>query len=421
VATQRDLDLAQRLIATRLLGAERLKAAFELQSRLEQQGRPVGIERVLYHLKLLRPGSLDAALAPSPLVAQPFPGYRLLARVGEGGSSAVYRGVYEANGHPVAVKVLDPVQALRADFVERFRTEAELLIRFEHENIVLGYEVGEVRGLHYFTMDFVDGATVLEVVERRGWLSNAEALSLTLQAARALHYLHEQGFLHRDVKPGNLMVEPGGRLRVIDLGLIRRLGEYLAGEEETTVGTVEYVSPEQARGRSDLDPRSDIYSLGITLYHMVVGEVPFQGETDYEVMAKQVLSSLDAQKVKQRRVSPEVQYFITKMTTKDRESRFETVADVIAGIEGYVAAGLVPVDLGPAPAPPPPAAAPIRRAAARPAASPPAASPPAPQPAAPPAVPPQAPAPPAGPTSAPVPRRLRERRGDEGHPRRRRR
>jgi hypothetical protein len=128
---------------------------------------------------------------------------------------------------------------------------------------------------------------------------------------------------------------------------------------------------------------------------MVVGEVPFQGETDYEVMAKQVLSSLDTQKVKQRRVSPEIQYFITKMTTKDRESRFETVADAIAGIEGYVPPGLVPVDLGPAPAPaPPPSGAP--RAAA-----------PAP--------------PPPGEAQAPVPRRLLKRRGEERPPTRRRR
>lgn len=362
--TQRELDLAKRLLRLRVLDAGPLKEALALQARQHELGREVGLDRVLYHLKLLPPGALGPALGPTPLATQPFPGYRLLGLAGEGGTAVVYRGVYTANGHPVAVKVLDPIHALRPDFVQRFEQEAELLIRLEHENIVLGYEVGAAGGWHYFTMDLVEGATVQEVIERRGPLGKEEALSVTLQAGRALAYLHGQGFLHRDVKPGNLMVEASGRVRLIDLGFIRRLARELAAaqeeEEATTVGTVEYVSPEQARGRADLDPRSDIYSLGISLYHMVVGEVPFQGETDYEVMAKQVLSALDTQKVKQRRISPEVHYFITKMASKDRESRYETVAEALVEMAGYLPGGPVPVDLGvppggPPAAPPPPA------------------------------------------------------------------
>ena len=255
-------------------------------------------------------------------------------------------------------------------------------------------------------MDLVDGLTVLEVIERRGFLPNEEALSITLQAARGLKYLHENEFIHRDIKPGNLMVEPSGLVRMIDLGLIHELGTYKQPgktEEITTVGTVEYLSPEQARGRVDIDPRADIYSLGVTLYHMVVGEVPFLGESEYEIMAKQVLASLDTQKVKQRRVAPEVHFFITKMTSKERENRFETIDDVIAAMAGYVR-GMVPVDLGqPRAAVPvePPVAAPAPPPVAKPVQPPPTAKPVRPPKAAPKPAPP--PAPKAAPKVAPKP------------------
>jgi serine/threonine protein kinase len=373
VATDKDLALAKRLLAAHVLTQDQLRTAFELLERVHAAGRGGTLEAALYHLELLPRGCLAILRAPGPLQAQPLANYRLEAVLGDGGSSTVYRARYVPNGTPVAVKVLDPVQALRPAFLERFQHEAKILIELEHDHIVQGYEVGFEGGLHYFSMDLVDGVTVLEVIERRGHLHNDEALSVTLQAAEALQYLHTSGYLHRDIKPGNIMVEASGHARLIDLGLVRglpRAGEEVAGEAVTTVGTVEYLSPEQARGRADLDPRSDIYSLGVSLYHMVVGEVPFQGENDYETMAKQVLSALDTQKVKQRRITPEVHFFITKMTSKEREMRFETVPEVIRAVGAYVPEGIVPVDLGPPPAAPPvaaPVVAPVAPPVVRPA------------------------------------------------------
>ena len=184
-------------------------------------------------------------------------------------------------------------------------------------------------------------------------------------------------------------------------------------EAATTVGTVEYLSPEQARGRADLDPRSDIYSLGVTLYHMAVGDVPFHGETDYEVMAKQVLSALDTQKVKQRRISPEVHFFITKMTSKDRGDRYENVEEVIRSIEGYLPDGVVPIDFG---APPPVAPVAPARSQAPTVPTVPPAVPPTVAPVAEPETPPR----PKKPRPGPAPRRSRKgRRGDGPAPRRR--
>ena len=363
MANAREVEIAKRLLASRVLPDDTLREAFALQEQLHEQGQDVSLDRILYHLKALPVGSLSVLDAPSPLESQPIEDYRLTHVLGQGGSSIVYAGVYEPNDSPIAAKILDPIQALRPDFLARFRQEAETLIELEHENIVLGYHVGttpdpSTGGLwHFFTMDHVDGLTVLEVIDRRGFLSNEESLSITLQTARALAYLHDSGYLHRDIKPGNIMIEESGRARLIDLGLSRRLsadaGKHSEDDEgeEMTVGTMEYVSPEQARGRADLDPRSDIYSLGVSLYHMVMGDIPFHGETDYEVMAKQVLSALDTQKVKVRRISPEVQYFITRMMLKDREDRFGTVTDVIRDIEGYLPGEYVPVEFGDEPPP----------------------------------------------------------------------
>jgi serine/threonine-protein kinase len=354
VATRQDLELARMLLSARVLTEDQLRAAFEQQGDWLRQRRIEPLETVLYERGDLPPGSLGLLSAPEPHVSQPFANYRLEGILGEGGSSTVYAGTYLPNGTPVAVKVLKPIHALRKEYLKRFQSEARLLTELDHENIVAGYETGCQGGWHFYTMDWIQGATVLEVIERRGHLTNEEALSILWQTARALEYLHAHRLLHRDIKPGNVMVEPSGRARLIDLGLVRRLGVEAPvepGQEGLTVGTVEYLSPEQARGRADLDPRSDVYSLGVTLYHMVVGEVPFQGETDYEVMAKQIMASLDTQKVKQRRISPEVHFFVTKMMSKERESRYAALSEICRDVGGYLPGGVVPVDLGTPPSP----------------------------------------------------------------------
>ncbi len=331
-----------------MLDEAQIRSALEVQGQLLQKGKQVSLERVIYARKELPEGALAPLHAPPLIESQPFSNYELLTEIGEGGVGNVYSGTYLPNGTPVAVKVLDPVQALRDLFRDRFQREANLHIELEHPNIVAGYEVGSEGGYQFYTMDLIEGVTVLEVIERRGYLECEEALSIILQAAYALSYLHSMGLIHRDMKPGNIMVEPSGYARLIDLGLAGKMGNEgdESAEATTTVGTVEYVSPEQARGRTDLDGRTDLYSLGITLYHMVVGEVPFHGETDYEVMAKQILKSVDAQKIKQRRITPEIYFLIAKLAAKDRDERYVSTNDAIKVLEGYLPQGIVPIDVG---------------------------------------------------------------------------
>jgi len=360
MASRADLDLARKLLGASVLTEPQIREALEIQAELLQKGRSVGLDRILL-VKGYLPRDATEALAPLDLLeAQPIPGYRLHRVLGEGGSSVVYAATYLANRASVAVKVLDPVQGLRADLRARFVEEARLLIQLEHENVVAGYEVGCVHGRNWVSMDLIEGPTVLEMIDRAGALDNMTALWIAIQIAKALAYLHRSGLLHRDMKPGNVMIDATGRARIIDLGLVRKLPtaeETAAGEvraeDSVTVGTVEYISPEQARGRGDLDVRTDIYSLGVTLYHMVVGDVPFHGDTSYEVMAKHILSGLDAQKVKNRRIAPEVHYAITKMMSKEREFRYADCDDVVTDLTRFLPAGGVPRIVLPVSTPPP--------------------------------------------------------------------
>jgi eukaryotic-like serine/threonine-protein kinase len=361
MATRADVDLARRLIQAGLVDETRIRDSLAVQAALQAQGKVAPLERVLVAKGYLPKESLTVLQAKPPLEAQPFPNYRLDRVLGEGGSSIVYGGVYTPNRTPVAVKVLRDMGALRPAHLERFYDEARLLIGLEHENVVAGFEVGFAGGHHFFSMDLIEGPTLLEMIERGTHLENVTAISITVQVAKALAHLHSLSLLHRDIKPGNVMIDASGRARLIDLGLVRQMTR-LAGipteppvEDTMTVGTVAYISPEQARGRGDLDVRSDIYSLGVTLYHMVVGEVPFQGETDYEVMAKQILTALDSQKVKTRRIAPEIHYFITKMMSKAREHRYKDAAEVVEELSRFLPPeGAPPIVLPVATKPPPP-------------------------------------------------------------------
>jgi eukaryotic-like serine/threonine-protein kinase len=357
MASRDDLDLAKRLMTSTVLGEPRLREALEIQAELLARGKVVSLERVLIAKGFLPADAAGVLRAGDPLVVQPFANYRLERALGEGGSSIVYGGRYLPNKAPVAVKVLNPLHGLRADLVARFDEEARLLISLEHENVVQGYEVGFENAFHFFSMDLIEGPTVLEMIDRAGHIENPTAIWIALQMAKALVYLHTSGLLHRDIKPGNVMIDAAGRARLIDLGLVRRLGQHqpgtsASGEEALTVGTVEYISPEQARGRGDIDVRTDIYSLGVSLYHMVVGDVPFHGETDYEVMAKHILSALDSGKVKKRRISPEINYFIAKMMSKEREHRYENAEAVVADLSRFVPAGGPPPIILPVSKPP---------------------------------------------------------------------
>lgn len=258
--------------------------------------------------------------------------------IGQGGMATVFLATGKKSNRSCALKVLFPRHTDNTKFVERFIREGRLLKQFECENIAKGFDYG-VAGkdsdcpLYFMSMEYIDGPSVQDLLDRDGPFDEQKAIYVIVEAAKALTYMQERGVVHRDVKPDNIMWASDGMVKLVDLGFATpistdRVGEY----EDETCGTVQYISPEQARGMADLDIRADIYSLGATLYHMVIGELPFTGKDSMEVMAKQVMENLDAQQLKGGKISHHMHYFIEKMMSKDRDFRYQTAREVVEDI-----------------------------------------------------------------------------------------
>ncbi len=226
-------------------------------------------------------------LAPGRIIA----GYRIEGLLGKGGMGSVYRATQLSMNRPVAFKVLAPRLAGDPAFVGRFRREARAAGRLHHPNLVTVHDSGEADGLVFFSMELVEGRSLKAVIKERGRLPADEALRLTRQALEALAYAHGKGVVHRDIKPDNLMLMANGQIKVADLGLSRideggdggatNLFETSAG---SFMGSPHYMAPEQGRDAHSADQRSDLYSVGATLYHLVCGQPPFSGATAMEVL-----------------------------------------------------------------------------------------------------------------------------------------
>ncbi|HAA49396.1 MAG TPA: serine/threonine protein kinase, partial [Planctomycetaceae bacterium] len=200
-------------------------------------------------------------------------------RIGVGGMGAVFRARDTRLGRGVALKVLSPVQSLDSGAVQRFRNEARAAAGLDHDNIARVFYVGEDRGLHFIAFEYITGTKVRDLIAAGGPLDPADAVNYTLQIASALVHTNSVGVVHRDVKPSNIIITPTGRAKLVDLGLARnpelnQTSEDLTSDG-TTLGTFDYISPEQARDPRGVDVRCDIYSLGCTLYHMLTGEPPY--------------------------------------------------------------------------------------------------------------------------------------------------
>ena len=256
--------------------------------------------------------------------------------IGQGGMATVFLATHKQTKRKCALKVLFPKHTKNAKFVERFIREGRLLKEFECESIAKGYEYGKAgkeNPLYFMSMEYIDGPSIQDLLDRDGPFDEQKAIYVITEAAKGLAYMQERGVVHRDVKPDNIMWATDGRVMLVDLGFATMIRKDLAGQyEDETCGTVQYISPEQAKGMADLDIRADIYSLGATLYHMVVGELPFTGKDSMEVMAKQVMEGLDALKLKGGKISVHMHYFIEKMMSKDRDFRYQTAREVVEDV-----------------------------------------------------------------------------------------
>jgi serine/threonine-protein kinase len=335
MATKRDIEIASLLFRSGIVSQEEIQSALGYQGKLLTEGKVVSLVHVLVERGLV-PADAEPTFTEEPLEkVQPLGDYDILELVGDGASARVYRGIYKPRGLVCAVKILHPEQELQRKSLKRFMREAHLLCKLRHPNIVRGYEVRKVNGWRYLSMEWVEGNTVLEEIDRRGYLDGPTALHVTRQVASALGYLHALGIVHRDIKPGNVLLDHTCTAKLIDLGLCHLLAQEKQESDGTTVGTVGYMAPEQAKGMA-VDVRSDIYSLGVSLYHMVVGEVPFTGDDDFEVMSKQIMQALRSDRLKTLNISPHVHYVIEKMMAKDMDIRFQQPDEIVRDIDAYL-------------------------------------------------------------------------------------
>ena len=268
--------------------------------------------------------------------------YEVLSHIATGGMGAVYRARHVKTGQEVALKVLPPPTADKPQaverLVERFRRESEALRRLRHENIVAFYDFNEFQGVHYLAMEFVDGIDLHTHITNKGHLEPKEASYILLQAARALHHAYKQGIVHRDIKPSNfLLTRKEGRLQVklTDLGLARREvdnEEFRLTREGTTVGTVDYMSPEQARDSNSADIRSDIYSLGCTFFHMLTGQAPFSEGSLAERLVKHMEADVPDIRTLNPNVSPALAKLVARMLAKDPADRYQTPRELMEAL-----------------------------------------------------------------------------------------
>ncbi len=267
-------------------------------------------------------------------------GCRLLKKIGEGGMGAVYLAEDALRKRKVAVKVLPKKHASDAAFLQRFRREAEAATTLDHRNIVQAYSAGEDRGYHFYVMEYCEGESLRKRLERLKVLPAADATSTVLQVAQGLKHAHDRGFIHRDIKPDNLIATPAGVVKILDFGLAKNLEDTNASFRTVTgaaLGTPHYISPEQARGDKTVDGRTDIYSLGATYYHLVTGQVPFQGSSIFEIIQKHLMEQLPDPRDVRPEVPETVVQVLRKMLAKDAADRHASCGDLIADLERILA------------------------------------------------------------------------------------
>ncbi|MBN2387583.1 MAG: protein kinase [Anaerolineales bacterium] len=255
--------------------------------------------------------------------------YRIIEQLGQGGMATVYKAYHAGLDRYVALKVLNMVFLNDLSFLARFEREARLLARLEHPNIVPIHDIAEQDGRPYLVMKFIEGETLKARLVKET-LPPGQAAAILRAVGAALSFAHAQGILHRDVKPSNVLLEQGGQVYLADFGLARMAeGTTSTLTGDMVVGTPHYISPEQATGRTDLDHRTDIYSLGIMLYEMSVGRVPFDADTPIAVIRDHIQAPLPLPRSLNPDVSPDLERVLLKALAKQPEDRFANVESLV--------------------------------------------------------------------------------------------
>ncbi len=343
-----DSELGRIMIERNLATAEEVAECIAEKKRLEAASRQTSLGGVLVEKGVITARQLRrvvGSLEESRPTLQ-IPGYKLISRIGSGAMATVFKAEQLSLHRIVAIKSLARRYSEDPEYVERFYREGEAAAKLNHPNIVQAIDVGEAGGRHYFVMEYVEGHTLYDELAKGKIFSEAEALRVIIQTARALAHAHERGLIHRDVKPKNIMITEDGAAKLADMGLAR-----LAADEQTAqaeagraFGTPYYIAPEQIRGELDIDFRADIYSLGATLYHLVTGRVPFEGPTPAAVMHKHLKEPLTPPDHVNTSLSVGLGEVVEVMMAKRPENRYASTKDLLLDLDA-VARGEPPLQV----------------------------------------------------------------------------
>lgn len=299
---------------------------------------PITLEQLLLDKQFITPtqvNRLQGMIRESKDVSSQIPGYKILGKLGSGAMAVVYKAKQVSLDRTVAVKVLPKKFVQKSDYVERFYKEGRIAAKMNHNNIVQAIDVGEVGGLYYFVMEFVEGKTLYDDLSKGKIFNEDEAIDLILQLVAALGHAHSLGLIHRDVKPKNIMISKENVVKLADMGLARETSDMKAAKHEQgkAFGTPYYIAPEQIRGLVDIDGRADIYALGATLFHMVTGRVPFEASSPSEVMKKHIKEPLTPPDHINTALTAGISEVIEFMMAKDRDERYKNMEEVLTDLQ----------------------------------------------------------------------------------------
>jgi serine/threonine-protein kinase len=272
---------------------------------------------------------------PMSLPEQQIPGYQLLGLLGQGAMGGVFKARQLSMDRLVAIKVLMGRYTSNPKFLQRFRQEARIAAKLSHNNIVQAIDVASAGNVHYLVMEYVEGRSIQQELDAGRKFTEKEATDIVLQIAQAIDHAHRRGLIHRDIKPANILLTKDGIAKLADLGTAREMGDtdLARAEQGLTIGTPFYISPEQAAGKSNIDGRADIYSLGATFYHMVTGRPPFPGPGVDAVLQAHLKQPLTPPQRINPELSPTLSRVITMMMAKDPSKRYQKPEGLIIDLE----------------------------------------------------------------------------------------
>lgn len=324
----------QRILEKGLATREQVDEAIGISAKMAEMGlRPRSVAEVLFEKGVLEKDQLEELQREDRRMGgqEQIAGYRLEQKLGEGAMGAVYKARQLSLDRDVAIKVLAPHLSEDEAYVRRFFTEAKAVARLNHTNIISGIDVGESGGVKYLVMEYADGMTVASLLNRGGAMDEERVLGIALQMARALDHAHRNDLIHRDVKPDNIIITNGGVAKLCDLGLARI--EAHDGDEPRRMGTAAYISPEQARGDAQITERTDLYSLGCTLFHMLTGHQPFEGQDAASVLAQHIGQPAPRVRDSDPTISERTDLLVQTLMAKDPADRVASAKDLIPVIE----------------------------------------------------------------------------------------